>query len=80
MARTERIIVGYREGDPRIAELWDDYGHRALPHKKCVAGCGAMTYFVESGQDAIRNRDPEPICDVCWNDPGIKRDIYANEL
>ena len=80
MARIERLIVGYREGDPQIAVLWRDYGHRALPHKKCVADCGATVYFVPSGQDAIRNRDPEPICDVCWADPGIKRAIYAGEL
>lgn len=79
MARIERIIVGYREGDRRIAQLWDEHGHRALPHKGCIS-CDALTYFVESGQDAIRDRDPEPICDVCWNDPEIKRHIYASEL
>lgn len=79
MARIERIIVGYREGDPKIAQLWSENGHRALPHKGCI-NCGALTYFVESGQDAIRDRDPEPICDVCWADPDIKRHIYATEL
>lgn len=80
MARIERIIVGYREGDPRIAELWEQHGRTALPHKKCIADCGAVVYFVESGQDAIRTRDPEPICDVCWSDVDIKRHIYATEL
>lgn len=79
MARIERIIVGYREGDPMIAALWDDYGHRALPHKGCI-NCGVLTYFVPSGQDAIRTRDPEPICDVCWSQPDVKRHIYATEL
>jgi hypothetical protein len=79
VARIERIIVGYREGDPKIAQLWDENRHRALPHKGCIS-CGALTYFVESGQDAIRNRDPEPICQRCWDDPQIKRQIYATEL
>lgn len=80
MARIERIIVGYRQGDPIIGQLWEDHGRRALPHKKCIGGCGAVVYFVESGQDTIRSRDPEPICDVCWADPKIKQDIYAGEL
>jgi hypothetical protein len=80
VARIERIIVGYREGDPRIRELWEVHGRTALPHKKCIADCGAVVYFVESGQDAIRTRDPEPICDVCWSDPNVKRHIYATEL
>jgi len=79
VARIERLIVGYRQGDPRIARLWDEHGRIALPHKGCI-NCGAITYFVESGQDAIRSRDPEPICDVCWNEPDVKRHIYASEL
>lgn len=80
MARVERIIVGYPEGDPRIGALWSDHGRRALPHKRCIGGCGRVVYFVESGQDAIRSRDPEPICEQCWQRPDIKRDIYAHEL
>jgi hypothetical protein len=80
MAKAERIIVGYREGDPLIGELWRQYGRRALPHKQCYAGCGFVVYFVESGQDAIRTRDPEPVCDVCWADPRIKADLYRLEL
>ena len=71
-----RVIVGYREGDPRIRSLWEDHGRRALPHKGCI-NCGAMTYFVESGQDAIRSRDPEPICDDCWQLPDVKTSIYS---
>jgi hypothetical protein len=59
-----RIIVGYPEGDPRIHLLWEQHGRRALPHKGCIS-CGVMTYFVESGQDAIRTRDPEPVCEPC---------------
>lgn len=80
MARAERLIVGYRQGDPRIGQLWTEHGRRALPHKQCLAGCGAVVWFVESGQDAIRSRDPEPVCDVCWADPAIKRALYAEEL
>jgi hypothetical protein len=80
MAPAGRLIVGYREGDPRIAQLWEEHGRIALPHKNCIAGCGRVVYFVESGQDAIRSRDPEPVCDVCWADPQIKSELYRLEL
>ena len=73
-----RVVVGYREGDPKIRQLWLEQGRRALPHKGCI-NCGVLTYFVESGQDAIRTRDPEPLCDVCWAEPDVKAAIY-NEL
>jgi hypothetical protein len=69
------VIVGYREGDRRIPLLWEEYGRRALPHKGCM-NCGQMTYFVESGQDAIRTRDAQPVCDDCWNEPDVKDAIY----
>ena len=72
----ERVIVGYREGDPRIGELWEKHGRVALPHRKCIAGCGALVYFVQSGQDTIRSRDPEVICDDCWQVPEIKMSIH----
>jgi hypothetical protein len=78
MGSLGRVLVGYRQGDPKIAQLWEDYGRRALPYKKCVADCGATVYFVESGQDAIRTRDPEVICNVCWADPRIKANVYAD--
>lgn len=74
MSGLEQVIVGYREGDPRIAELWEIHGRRALPHKGCI-NCGTMTYFVESGQDTIRSRDPEPICDTCFHQPDVHRAI-----
>ena len=74
MSGLEQVIVGYREGDPRIRILWEQHGRRALPHKGC-ANCGAMTYFVESGQDAIRSRDPVPVCDDCYQQPDVKRAI-----
>lgn len=77
MAPLGRILVGYREGDPQIGRLWEEHGRTALPHRKCIADCGATVYFVESGQDAIRTRDPEVICDVCWADPQVKAAVYA---
>ena len=76
MSGIGRIVVGYPEGDPRIARLWEENGHRAVPHKGCIS-CGVMTYFVESGADAIRSRDPEPVCERCRNDPNIWDAIYA---
>jgi len=74
----ERLIVGYRQGDPRIGQLWEEHGRRALPHRKCVAGCGYYVWFVESGQDAIRTRDPEVICNICY--PIHKDEIMRSAL
>jgi hypothetical protein len=71
------VIVGYRAGSPKIALLWEEYGHRAVPHRACMA-CGRVAYFVQSGVDAIRSRDPEVICDECWERPDVKRDVYAD--
>ncbi len=76
MSGLENLIVGYPEGDPRIASLWEVYGHRAVPHRGCL-NCGRRCYFVESGQDTIRSRDPEVICELCWARPDVKRDLYA---
>ncbi len=76
MSGLERVIVGYPEGDPRIRELWERHGRIALPHRKCIAGCNRLVYFVESGQDAIRTRDPEVICDSCRLDPDIWANVY----
>ena len=75
MSGLEQVIIGYRIGDPRIAELWHIHGRVALPHKGC-ANCGQMCYFVESGQDALRTRDPVAVCDDCWQDPTVKQAIY----
>lgn len=72
----ERLIVGYPEGDPRIALLWEENGHVAVPHRGCIS-CGVMTYFVPSGADAIRSRDPEPVCDRCWQHPATRAAIEA---
>jgi hypothetical protein len=66
MSGLGRVVVGYRQGDPRIGALWVEYGHRALPSSRCIADCGATVWFVPSGQDAIRHRDAEVICDVCY--------------
>lgn len=75
MSGIENVIVGYRDGSPRIAELWEVHGHRTVPHRGCMA-CGRMTWFVPSGVDAIRSRDPEVICDECWSRPDVKADVY----
>ena len=71
----ENLIVGYRDGSPQIAYLWEQHGHRALPHRSCMS-CGRMTWFVQSGVDAIRSKDPEVICDECWERPDVKADVY----
>lgn len=76
MSGLENLIVGYPEGDPRISILWEQNGHRAVPHRGCI-NCDVTCYFVESGQDAIRSRDPEVICERCWARPDVKRDVYA---
>lgn len=71
----EQVIVGYPHGDPRIRELWEQHGRVALPHKGCI-NCGVLVYFVESGQDTIRTRDPQPVCERCWARPDVKAAIY----
>ncbi len=76
MSGLGRVIVGYREGDPVIPRLWSEHGRVALPHRGCM-NCGALCYFVESGQDAIRSRDPEVVCTVCYRRPDVKRAILA---
>lgn len=77
MSGLGNVIVGYPQADPRLRELWEEYGHRALPHRPCI-NCGVLVYFVQSGQDAIRERDPQVICDRCWQRPDVKRDVYAD--
>ena len=77
MSGLHNVIVGYPQADPRLRELWEEYGHRALPHRACM-NCGVVVYFVQSGVDAIRSRDPEVICDRCWQRPDVKRDVYAD--
>lgn len=74
MSGLGRVIVGYPEGDVRIRLLWEENSLRAVPHKGCI-NCGVMTYFVPSGQDAIRSRDPEPICERCFQRPDVHRAI-----
>ena len=70
----DQIIVGYAAGDPRIRELWEVHGRRALPYKGCI-NCGRDTYFVETGVDAIRTRDPHPVCEDCYALPDVKAAI-----
>lgn len=76
MSELGNVIVGYPQSDPRLAQLWEQHGHRALPHRGCM-NCGVVVYFVQSGVDAIRSKDPEVICDRCWSEQDVKADIYA---
>ena len=77
MSGLEQILVGYRRSDrARLRELELEHGLRALAYKGCI-NCGEDVCYVQSGVDAIRSRDPQPICDVCWNQPDVKAAIYA---
>jgi len=66
VAGLERVIVGYRHHDRRRLRLIDQQGIDSVAIKKCVAGCGYPVFFVKSGQDAYMSRDPEVICDDCY--------------
>ena len=77
MSGLEQLIVGYRKSDrAKLGELEREHGLRAFRYKGCI-NCGEEVCFVQSGADAIRNRDPHPICDVCWAQPDVKASIYA---
>ena len=65
MAGLERVIVGYRKGDRRVYRLADEHGQHAVEVGKCVS-CGWPTMFVKSGQDAYMLRDPEILCEECY--------------
>lgn len=69
----ERYIVGYRPGSRRIHELEDRYGIHTVAVRACIAGCGYPVHFTTSGVQAIRERDPEVICEEC-------RDRYYPDL
>ena len=75
MSGLENVIVGYRQGDPRIAQLWEEHGRRALPHRPCI-NCGAVCWYVESGVSTIRTRDPQTVCEDCWSRDDVKQAIY----
>lgn len=66
MAGLRAVIVGYRQNDRRRLRLIDQEGIESVAIKACVAGCGYPVYFVKSGQDAYMSRDPEVICDPCY--------------
>ena len=79
MSGLDQVIVGYRVTDrDKLRELELEHGLRAFAYKGCI-NCGQQVCFVQSGVDAIRGRDPQPICDVCWAEPDVKAAIY-NEL
>ena len=76
MSGLDNLIVGLPPGHPRIRELWELGGHVAVPHRPCLV-CGVLCYFAPSGVDAIRSRDPEVVCERCWQRPDVKADLYA---
>jgi hypothetical protein len=70
------LIVGYRQGDRRRLRIADEYGLDSTEVAGCVS-CGAPTFFVKSGQDAYRARDPVVACQACmdrWGDE-IRRSL-----
>ncbi len=71
----ERVIVGYRKGDRRIYRLEHEHGQIAVQVAYCAAGCGYPVHFVKSGQDAYMVRDPEVVCEPCYE--RYKDDIHA---
>lgn len=61
MAGLHAVVVGYRYNDRRRHQLRNDV-RQAGP---CY-DCGQPTFFVRSGQDAVRARDPIVMCDDCY--------------
>jgi hypothetical protein len=59
-----RVVIGYRYDDRRRYTLANQEGGM-VEGGKCVA-CGAPTFYVRSGQDAIRNRDAAVMDDFCF--------------
>ena len=79
MSGLDQVIVGYRKSDRmKLRELELEYGLRAFRGGRCI-NCSSDVMFVQSGADALRNRDPQIICDVCFEEPDVKQAIY-NEL
>ena len=60
----------------KLRELELEYGLRAFRGGKC-ANCSSEVMFVQSGADALRNRDPHIFCEDCFAEPDVKRAIYA---
>lgn len=73
MSGLGRVVVGYRKHDRRRLQLIDDYGVHSVAVRPCVAGCGYPVFFVASGQDAVRHRDAEVICQECY-------DLYKDQV
>jgi hypothetical protein len=73
VAGIERIVVGYRPGDRKVAYLKEHYGLETIAVRPCIAGCGYPVSFYSGGLDAVRERDAEVVCTVC-------KDLYYPEL
>ena len=77
MSGLEQLIVGYRKSDrAKLRDLELNHGRRAFRGGRCI-NCSSDVMFVQSGADALRNRDPQIICDECWSLPDVKQAIYA---
>jgi hypothetical protein len=76
MAGYGRVVVGYRFNDRRRFTLANQEGGM-VEGGKCIS-CGAPTFFVRSGQDAVRYRDANVMCD----EPCFQRykHLVENEL
>ncbi len=59
------LVVGYRRDDPRRLSALAQGVESISLGKRCIS-CGADVYFVRSGVDAYRTRDPHVICDQCY--------------
>ncbi len=64
MAGYHGVVVGFRYDDRRRHRK-DELGNEMKPAGRCI-GCGQPTYLHESGCQAIRDRDANPICDWCY--------------
>lgn len=61
-----QLLVGYREHSRRRLELIDRFGVDSVAIKPCVADCGYPVFFVDSGVQTYRKRDPDVICEECF--------------
>lgn len=64
MAGYGRVVVGWRYNDRRRYRP-DEMGHLPRMAGPCI-GCGDPTYLLNSGIAAIREKDAEIICDLCY--------------
>lgn len=66
MSGIGRLVIGYRRNDRRRLQLEHEHGVHSVAAGRCIGGCGYDVFFVQSGQDAVRSRDAQVICDDCY--------------